>query len=102
MFSCRSRSAEFQMTSFLAEAELRKFKSQILCETAELQVTNCSVCESRTAELRDIVYFLCGSETAELQVTENSLCGGGTAGHKVKALVWKRNCETSSRAKFIV
>ena len=28
MFSCRSRSAEFQMTSFLAEAELRKFKSQ--------------------------------------------------------------------------
>ena len=68
MFLCRSRSAEFQMTSFLAEAELRKFKSQyivrncgnsshsILCETEELQVTDCSMCESRTAELRDIVY----------------------------------------------
>ena len=68
----------------------------------EIQVTDCSVCESRTAELRDIVYSLCGSETAELQVTEYSLCGGGTAGLKVKALVWKRNCETSSRTKFIV
>ena len=67
------------MTSFLAEAELRKFKSQYLCETEELQVTDCSVCESRTAELRDIVYSLCGSETAELQVTGYSLCGGGTA-----------------------
>ena len=66
MFSCRSRSAEFQMTSFLAEAELRK------CETAELQVTG------------------------------YSLCGGGTARLKVKALVWKRNCETSSRTKFMV
>ena len=73
----------------------------ILCETAELQVTECSVCESRTAELRDIVYSLCGSETAELQVTEYSLCGGGTAGLKVKDLVWKLNCETSSRNKFI-
>ena len=61
-----------------------------------------SVCESRTAELRDIVYSLCGSETAELQVTGYSLCGGGTARLKVKALVWKRNCETSSRTKFIV
>ena len=61
----------------------------ILCETKELQVTDCSVCESRTAELRDIVYSLCGSETAELQVTGYSLCGGGTARLKVKALVWK-------------
>ena len=30
------------------------------------------------------------------------MCGGGTARLKVKALVWKRNCETSSRTKFIV
>ena len=60
------------------------------------------MCESRTAELRDIVYSLSGSETAELQVTEYSLCGGGTVGLKVKALVWKRNCGTSSRTKFIV
>ena len=58
----------------------------ILRETAELQVTDCSVCESRTAELRDIVYSFGGSETAELQVTEYSLCGGGTAGLKVRAL----------------
>ena len=60
------------------------------------------MCESRTAELQDIVYSLCGSETAELQVTEYSLCGGRTAGLKVKALVWKRNCITSSRTKFCV
>ena len=74
----------------------------ILCDTAELQVTDCSVCESRTAELRDIVYSLCRNETVELKVTEYSLCGGGTAGLKVKSHVWKRNCETSSRTKFIV
>ena len=58
----------------------------ILCETAELQVTNCTVCERRAAELQDIVYSLCGSETAELQITEYSLCGGGTAGLKSKLL----------------
>ena len=75
---------------------------QVTVYCAELQVTDCSVCESRTAELRDIVYSLCGSETRDRQVTEYSLCGGGTAGLKVKALVWKRNCETSSRTKFIV
>ena len=55
------------------------------------------MCENRTAELREIVYSLFGSETAELEVTGYSLCGGGTAGLKVKALVWKWNCETSSR-----
>ena len=59
----------------------------MLCETAELQVTDCSVCENRTAELRSIIYSLCGSETAELTV---------------KALVWKRNSETSRCIKFIV
>ena len=87
MFSCRSRIAKFQMTSFLAEAELRSSSHSILCKIAELQVTDCSVCKSRTAELRDIVYSLCGSETAELQVTEYTLCESGTAGLKVKALV---------------
>ena len=45
----------------------------ILCETEELLVTDCSVCESRTAELRDIVYSLCGSETAELFCAEAEL-----------------------------
>ena len=102
MFSCRSRSAEFQKTSFLAEAELRKFRSQYIVRNWGTSSHRLSVCESRTAELRDIVYSLCGSETAELQVTGYSLCGGGTARFKVKALVWKRNCETSSRTKFIV
>ena len=60
------------------------------------------MCESRTAELRDIVYSFCGSETAELQGTGYSLCGGGISGLKVKTLVGKRNSETSSRTKFIL
>ena len=102
MFSCRSRSAEFQMTHFLRKRNCGNSSHNILCETVELQVTDCSGCGSRTAELRDIVYSMCGSETAELQVTEYSLCGGGTVGLQVKALVWKRNCESSSRTKFIV
>ena len=82
------------MTSFLRKRNCGNSSHSILCETGELQVTDCSVCESRTAELGDIVYSLCGSETAELQVTGYSLCGGGTAELKVKALVWKRNCKT--------
>ena len=86
VFSCGSGTAEIQVTVYCAK--LRNFKSQIvLCAKADL---------------RDIVYSLCRSETAELQVTEYSLCGGGTARLKVKALVWKRNCKTSSRTKFIV
>ena len=72
VFSSGSGTAEIQVTVYCAK--LWNFKSRLFCE-------------SRTAELRDIVY---------------SLCGGGTAGLKVKALVWKRNCETSSRTKFIV
>ena len=100
MFSNRSRSAEFQMT--LRKRNCGNSSHSILCETEELQVTDCSVCKGRTAELRDIVYSLCRSETLELQVTGYSLCGGRTAELKVKAFVWKRNCETSSRTKFIV
>ena len=53
VFSCGSGTAEIH---------------SILCETAELQVTYCSVCESRTAELRDIVYSLCGSETSSHRI----------------------------------
>ena len=73
VFSCGSGTAEIQVT--------------VYCEKLRNFNTDCSVCERRTAEHRDIVYSLCGSETVELQV---------------KALVWKRNCETSSRTKFIV
>ena len=57
MFTCRSRSAEFQMTSFFCGSG-----------TAEIQVTDCSVCESKTAELRDIVYSLCGSGTSRRRI----------------------------------
>ena len=73
VFSCGSGTAEIQVTVYCGK--LRNFKSQIvLCGKAEMLNLN-------------IVYSLYGSETAEL---------------KVKALVWKRNCETSSRTKFIV
>ena len=92
----------FKWRLFLRKRNSENSSHNIMCETEELQVTDCSVCESRTAELRDIVYSFCGRETAELQVIGYSLRGGGTAGLKVKALVWKRNCETSSRTKFIV
>ena len=92
----------FKRRLFLRKRNCGNSSHSILGGTAEFQVTDCSVCESTTAELRYIVYSLCGSETAELQVTEYSLCGGGTAGLNVKALVWKQNCETSSRTKFIV
>ena len=107
-----------------AEAEVRNFKRRlfsrkrscgnsshsILCETAELQVTDCSVCDSRTAELRDIVYSLCGSELQNFK-SQNILCaeaeqrdlkskllyGSGTAklpSHS-SFLVRKRNCAIS-------
>ena len=76
----------FKWRLFLRKRNCGNSSHSILCETVELQITDCSVCESRTAELRGIVYSLCGSETAELQVIEYSLCGGGTVGLKVKLL----------------
>ena len=96
MFTCRSRSAEFQMTSFFcgsgtAEiqvycAKLRNFKSQIVlfanCWTSRHSIF---LVRKRNFKSQDI---LCAE--AELRDL------------KVKALVWKRNCETSSRTKFIV
>ena len=101
MFTCRSRSAEFQMTYFFcgsgtAEiqvtvycAKLRNFKSQIvLCAKAELlnfEINSIFLVRKRNFKSQDI---LCAE--AELRDL------------KVKALVWKRNCETSSRTKFIV
>ena len=60
--------------------------------------TSIAECKSGFATERHSI--LC--ETEELQVTGYSLCGGGTARLKVKDLVWRRNCETSSRTKFIV
>ena len=93
----------FKSRLFLRKRNCGTSSHSILCETAEFQVTDYSVCESRTAELRGTVHSLCGSGTAEFQVIEYSLRGGGTTALKVKALVWKRNCETSScRTEFIV
>ena len=85
VFFCGSGTAEIQVTVYCAK--LRNFKSQIV------------LCESRTAELRDIVYSLCGSGTSSYSIffVRRRNCGN----KEVKALVWKRNCETSSRTKFI-
>ena len=58
VFSCGSGTVEIQVTVYCAK--LRNFKSQI-------------VCDSRTAELRDIVYSLCGSETADILCAEAEL-----------------------------
>ena len=44
--------------------------------TAKIQVTDCSGCESKTAELRDIVHSLCGSGTSSRRIFH----------------VWKRKC----------
>ena len=86
VFFCGSGTAEIQVTVYCAK--LRNFKSQIV------------LCESRTVELRDKVYSLCGSGTSSYSIffVRRRNCGN----KEVKALVWKRNCETSSRTKFIV
>ena len=100
MFTCRSRSAEFQMTSrlfcvrkqncwtsrhsiFLVRK--RNFKSQdILCAEAELRDLK-SQSSCMEAELRNFqvtVFSLCGSGIAPFQssqVTHYSVCGSGTA-----------------------
>ena len=85
-FFCGSGTAEIQVTVYYAK--LRNFKSQILC----VRKQNCwtsrhsiFLVRKRNFKSQDI---LCAE--AELRDL------------KVKALVWKRNCETSSRTKFIV
>ena len=64
MFSCRSRSAEFQMTSFLGEAEQRKFT--VYC--AKLRNFKSQIVLRAKAELRDVKSkLLYGSGTAKRQ-----------------------------------
>ena len=55
--------------------------------TAELQVTDCSVCESRPAELRDIVYSLCGNGTSSRRIF--FVRRRNLRDLNVKALLWK-------------
>ena len=96
-----------------AEAELQNFKSQFWCGggTAELQVTEYSMCTSEIAKLQFTVYSVCGSgtsshspcEEAELQNFKSvySLCGSGASSHRIFR-VHRRNCGTSSHRKFSV
>ena len=87
VFSCESGTAEIQVTVYCAK--LRNFKSQIvLCVKAEL--------------LNFETKYIPCAEVAKLRnfKSQDILCG--TARLKVKALVWKRNCETSSHIRFIV
>ena len=82
---------------------------------AELQVTEYSVCESGTSSRSiflvrkygissHIIFFVRKRNygNLELQVTDYSVCGGRTAELQDKALVWKRNCGTSSRSIFLL
>ena len=78
-----------------AEAEVRKFKSQYI-------VLNWGTSSHRLFCVRKQNCWTSRHSIFLGQVTGYSLCGGRTAGLKVKALVWKRNCETSSGTKFIV
>ena len=81
-----SGTAEIQVTVYCAK--LRNFKSQIFC----VRKQNC--CTSRHS------IFLVRKRNFRSQ---DILCAEAELRDlKVKALVWKRNCETSSRTKFIV
>ena len=85
----RRRTTELQFTVYCAK--LRNFKSQIvLCAKVELLNFEAQYIPFAEAKLRNF------------KSQNIFLCGGGTAGLLFKALVWKRNCETSSRTKLIV
>ena len=82
MFSCRSRSAEFQMASFLAEAELqRNFKSKYIVQNYATSNHRLFCVRKQNCRTSRHSIFLVQKRNffAELQVTEKSLCGGGTA-----------------------
>ena len=102
MFTCRSRSAEFQMTSFFffAEAELRKFKSQYIVlnwGTSSHRLFCVRKQNCWTSRHSIFLVWKRNFKSQDILRAEAEL-----RDLKVKALVWKRNCETSSRTKFIV
>ena len=95
MFSCRSRSAEFQMSSFLAEAELRKFKSQYIVRNcgASSHILFCVWKQNCWTSRHSI--FLVRKRNCETSSHRIFFVRRRNCELKVKALVWKRNCETS-------
>ena len=100
MFTCRSRSTEFQMTSFFAEAELRKFKSQYIVLNWGTSSHRLFCVRKQNCWTSRHSIFLVRKRNFKSQ---DILCAEAELRDlKVKALVWKRNCETSSRTKFIV
>ena len=100
MFTCRRRSAEFQMTSFFAEAELRKFKSQYIVLNWGTSSHRLFCVRKQNCWTSRHSIFLVRKRNFKSQ---DILCAEAELRDlKVKALVWKRNCETSSRTKFIV
>ena len=97
MFTCRSRSAEFQMMSFFfcgsGTAEI-----QVTVYCAKLRRLFCVRKQNCWTSRHSI--FLVRKRNFKSQ---DILCAEAELQDlKVKALVWKRNCETSSRTKFIV
>ena len=100
MFTCRRRSAEFQMTSFFAEAELRKFKSQYIVLNWGTSSHRLFCVRKQNCWTSRHSIFLVRKRNFKSQ---DILCAEAELRDlNVKALVWKRNCETSSRTKFIV
>ena len=100
MFTCRRRSAEFQMTSFCAEAELRKFKSQYIVLNWGTSSHRLFCVRKQNCWTSRHSIFLVRKRNFKSQ---DILCAEAEMRDlKVKALVWKRNCETASRGKFIV
>ena len=90
------------MTSFLVEAELRKFKSQYIVRNWGTSSHRLFCVRKQNCWTLRHSIFLVRKRNCGLQITGYSLCGGRTARLKVKSLVWKWNCETSSHTKFIV
>ena len=95
MFTCRSRSAEFQMTSFFfAEAELRKFKSQYIVLNWGTSSHRLFCVRKQNGWTSRHSIFLVRKRNFKSQ---DILCAEAELRDlKVKALVWKQNCETSS------
>ena len=80
VFSCRSGTAEIQVTVYCAKAELLNFETKYIpCAEAKLRNFKSQNILCAEAELRDLKSkLLYGSGTAKLQVVLNLLYGSGT------------------------
>ena len=90
----------FKWRLFFAEAELRKFKSQYIVLNWGTSSHRLYCVRKQNCWTSRHSIFLVRKRNFKSQ---DILCAEAELRDlKVKALVWKRNCETSSRTKFIV